>query len=208
MRWAKRRKSGFLSLFILLLARSCAACRRVFRSREGIFPHILRDEGLAVIAADGAAQELRIAKDYAEELKAVGVKNMAHEKASKIRADLRMTLCHGVRFMHVRYLQEDPTELLTTRHKDQALKDQIIELGYVVKSSHSVLSMKVRRDENVEDRERRNAYCALRALEITPKRALGRIFKAYYEKLLGEVKKILPGSLLTKGKLNLTPSMV
>lgn len=54
---------------------------------------------------------------------------MAHEEASKIRADLRMALRDGVRVMHFRYLQEKQNELLTPSHQEQALKEQLASLG-------------------------------------------------------------------------------
>lgn len=61
-------------------------------------------------------------KGDAEELLAVSVKNMAHEEAKKLRADLRMVLTDGVCVFHVRYLQEKQMELVTPRHQEQDLK--------------------------------------------------------------------------------------
>lgn len=55
----------------------------------------------------------RAVKDDVEELVEVGFKNMAHEEAAKIRADLRMVLTDAVRVLNVRYLQENQMELVT-----------------------------------------------------------------------------------------------
>ena len=61
---------------------------------------------------------------------------MAHEEASKIHEDLRMVLTGGVRVLHVRYLQENHMELVTLRHQEQELKNQIIAIGYIVMSGY------------------------------------------------------------------------
>lgn len=130
---------------------------------------------------------------------------MAHEKTSKIRADLRMALHDGVRVMHVRYLQENQTEFLTPRHQKKALKDQLADLCNTIKSSQSALTMQVRRKVDDKKRESCNAYCAARDIKRTLKRNLGRSVKASYEKLLAEVKKKFPNVLTDKGQGEFDP---
>ena len=142
----------------------------------------------------------RSAKSDAEELVAIGVSNMAHEDASIIREDLRMLLTDGVRVLHVRYLQENHMELVTPRHQEQALKNQLIAVGYKVMSGYSPLSMQVRREIDEEKRARRNAYCAARALERAIRGNLGRSVSAYYENLLAEVKGKFPKVFTAKGQ--------
>ena len=68
-------------------------------------------------------------RNDAEELVAIVVPDMAHEEASTIREDLRMALTDDVRVLHVRYLQENHMELVTPRHQEQELKNQLIALG-------------------------------------------------------------------------------
>lgn len=102
---------------------------------------------------------LRTAEGDAEDVKADSVKNMTHEETSKIQVYLRMVLRDGVRVMHVKYVQENKTELLTPRNHKKALKEQLSELGFVVKRSQSALYMQFKGEENVDKRERRNDYC-------------------------------------------------
>lgn len=130
----------------------------------------------------------RTFKDDAEELLAAGFKNMAHKEAAKIRADLCMVLTDGLRVLHVCYLQENQVELVTPRHQEQALKDQLAAVGYIIKSSHSPLSMQVRSEIDGNKRERSNAYCAARALERTLKVNVGRSVSAFYKKLIYELQ--------------------
>lgn len=130
---------------------------------------------------------------------------MAHAEASKIRADLRMALRDGFRVMHVMYLQENRTELLAPRHQEQALREQLADLAYTVKSSHSALTMHVRREIVEEKRERRNTYCAARTIERTLKGNIGKNVKAYYEKLLDEVKEKFPDVFTDKGQGEFDP---
>lgn len=126
----------------------------------------------------------RTIKNDAEELISVRDKNMAYEKAFKIRADLRMTLRDGVRVMHDRYMQKNEMELIIPRNKEQALKDQLVEVGYVMKNGYSPLDMQVRRKENGNKREKSNAYCAARAIERALKGNLKQSVNAYYVKIL------------------------
>lgn len=142
----------------------------------------------------------RVVKDDAEDLVAVGAKNMAQEEASKIRADLRIVLTDGVRVLHVRYLQEDQMKLVTPRHQEQALKYQIIALGYTIKNGYSTLSMQVRREIDEENCAWRNSHCASRALRRALKCNIGRSVSLYYENLLVEVKEMFPAVLTDEGQ--------
>ena len=99
---------------------------------------------------------------------------MAHEEASKIRKNLIMVLIGGVRVLHVRFLQQNHMELVTPLHQGQELKNQLRAIGYTVIAEYSPLSMQVRREIDEERRDRRNAYCAAKALERTLKSNLGR----------------------------------
>jgi len=142
----------------------------------------------------------RTVKQDAEDLVGIGISNMAHEDASKIREDLRMILTDGVRVLHVRYLQENHMELVTPRHQEQALKNQLMAVGFKVMSGYSALSLQVRRELDEEKRARRNAYCAAKAIERALKGNLGRSVNAYYEKLLAEVKGNFPVVFTDKGQ--------
>ena len=142
----------------------------------------------------------RTVKNDAEELVAIGVSNMAHEEASTIREDLRMALTGGVRVLHVRYLQENHMELVTPRHQEQELKNQLIAIGYIVMSGYSPLSMQVRREIDEEKRARRNAYCAARALQRALNGNVGRSVAAFYENLIAEVKAKFPAVFTDKGQ--------
>ena len=64
-----------------------------------------------------------------------------------------MVLTDGVRVLHVRYLQENHMELVTPRHQEQELKNQLIAIGYIVMSGYSPLSMQVRRETDEEKRQ-------------------------------------------------------
>lgn len=142
----------------------------------------------------------RTVKDDAEEIFAVGVKNMTHEGADNIRADLRMVLTDGVRVLHVRYLQENHMQPVKRRHQYKALKDHLISIGYKVMSGYSRLSMQVRRELDEDNRARRKAYCAARVIERSLKGNLGRSVITYYENSLVEVKGKFPDALADKGK--------
>ena len=91
-------------------------------------------------------------------------------------------------------------ELVTPRHQEQALKNQLMAVGYKVMSGYSALSLQVRREMDEEKRARRNAYCAAKALERTLKGNLGRSVTAYYENLLAEVKGKFPAVFTDKGQ--------
>lgn len=88
----------------------------------------------------------RVMSDDAGELVPVGVNNMAHEGASKSREYLRMFLRDGVRVLHFRYLQVNQMELVTPRHQEQALKEHLIALGYIIQGRYSPLVMQFRRE--------------------------------------------------------------
>ena len=74
-------------------------------------------------------------------------------------------------------------ELVTPRHQEQALKKQLMAVGFKVMSGYSALSLQVIRALDEKKRARRNAYRAAKALDRTIKGNLGRSVTAYYETL-------------------------
>ena len=106
----------------------------------------------------------------------------------------------GVRVLHVRYLQQNHMELVTPLHQEKGLKDQLRAIGYSVIAGYSILSMQVRREIDEGRRNRRNAYCAARALERTLKVNVGSSVSAFYETKLAEIKAKFPAVFTDKGQ--------
>ena len=106
------------------------------------------------------------------------------------------------RVLHLRYMQEDMVELVVPRHQAQDITKRLIDLGHTMVSNYSALDNHVRRGRDSEEqRQRRNAYCASRALRRAIRgNKLGRSVTIYYENLINEVEGKFPDVFTDDGQ--------
>lgn len=140
---------------------------------------------------------------------------MKHERASEIRADIRMILKPDkskesqttddpppeiLHALHVRYMQEDKMELIVPRNQAQPITQRLIKVGHSMVRNCSLLGMQVRRKESSEDKwELHNAYCARRALKRALSRGIfGRSWTLFYGKRLRRWRLSFPLYSLTR----------
>jgi len=99
-------------------------------------------------------------------------------------------------------MQADKVELLVPRHQAQAIIDRLILVGHTVVNNYSIEGLQVRRDgRDEEQRKRRNAYCARRALKRTlDKGNLGRTVTLFYEKKMADIQAAFPDVFTIKGQ--------
>lgn len=94
-------------------------------------------------------------------------------------------------------------ELITPRYQEQALKDQIVELGYIIKNDYSTMAMQIRRKKKEEKRIRRKSYCAARAIKRALKGNLGGSVILFCDNVLDEEKEKFPAVFTDEGQAEL-----
>lgn len=132
----------------------------------------------------------RVPQEDADILFTICVKYMEHEKAVILRKNTCNILCAKQHCLHVRYIYAENVKLLVLKHQEQEVIKSMINVGHSVVSDNSILGMQVRRDgSNDETRQRRNSYCAHRALTRTVKRGnLAKSVTLFCKKEIKEVE--------------------
>lgn len=140
-----------------------------FRHRDSI-----KKQGLQGCITTGPARATGLQKDKTDDLVAIYIKDMKHEKASTLRRNLRGILEDDQHCLCVRQIQEKRVELVALRHQKQPIIKSLFKVGHSVVNNYFIA---VRREgSNEEQLQRRNAYCTHRALTRKQiKENLGRL---------------------------------
>ena len=118
----------------------------------------------------------------AEGLVGICCTNMQHDNASTLRQKLKRLLDkHNLSVLHLRYLQKERIELVVPEGQAQAIINTLRHVGHTFEAAYTILSNQVRREADEAKRQRRNAYCALRAVNRTLSTGLGQRVRLYYE---------------------------
>lgn len=93
----------------------------------------------------------RASQDDADELEAICVRDMEHEKAGILRRNIRNILSDEQHCLHVRYMQTERVELLPSLHQTESVKECLIKLGHSIVKDCSIVGMQVRRGGSSEE---------------------------------------------------------